>query len=143
MSPRTPGKRHDPARTAVVQVAEDGTATLYLGTELVEHAARVDSTTVMRVLVDYVANIGTGVRVTTQMPDGTWTRHQLDPDGRLTPLPRSISAAAATRSPIGGTRLLSRPSSGWTRIKTSPARSWLIVTLVLLCAVLVAVVASA
>lgn len=119
MAPRTPDKRPHPATTAVVQVADDGTATVYLGTELVEHAASVDSATVMRVLVDYAATIDTGVRVTTQLPDGTWTRHRLDPNGTFTPLPRSIPAAR-TKQVADRDGELSQPSSVWTRINTRP-----------------------
>jgi hypothetical protein len=87
-----PDNRTDPPTTAVVQVAGNGTATLYLGSQLVKHAAGVDAATVMQVLVDYAATIDTAVRVTTQMSDGTWTRHWLDPDGSITDIPPNIPA---------------------------------------------------
>lgn len=78
MAPRAPDGRPHPPTTAVVQVAEDGTAKLYLETELVEHAAGVDAAAVMRLLVDYAASIDAGVRVTTQMP-----RRDVDPPSAL------------------------------------------------------------
>jgi hypothetical protein len=129
--------------TAVVQVADDGTATLYLGTELVEHAAGVDAAVVMRVLVDYAATIDAGVRVTTQLPDGTWTRHRLHPDGTLTPLPRNLPPASTVVSSVGSAdasrsqRRVLRP-----RIRTRATHAWLLAVLILLVAALVAVVAT-
>lgn len=71
-----------------MQVASDGTATLYLGTKLVEHAVDVSSAAVIRVLLDYTATIEKSVTVTTQLHDGKWTRHRLDPDGTITGIPR-------------------------------------------------------
>ena len=103
MTPRTPARRPHPPTTAVVQVADDGTATLYLGTELVEHAVSVDLATVMRVLVDYTATLDTGVRVTTQMPDGTWTRHWLDPDGTIRQIPRNSPPVQSLELRTAGT----------------------------------------
>ena len=83
--------------TAVVQVSDDGSATLYLGTEPVEHANGVDAATVMRVLVDYAATIDAGLQITTQMPDGTWTRHRRQ-SYRAT---RSLSATTGARDMYG------------------------------------------
>jgi hypothetical protein len=143
MAPRAPGKHPDPPSTAVVQVAEDGTTTLYLGTELVEHAAGVDAAVVMRVLVDYAATIDAGVRVTTQMPDGTWNRHRLDPDGTLTPLPRSLPVAPTAASPVRDAEApQSQRTAMWTRITTRAAQGWLLAMLVLLVVALVAVLTT-
>jgi hypothetical protein len=130
--------------TAVVQVSDDGTATLYLGTEPVEHANGVDAATVMRVLVDYAATIDAGLQITTQMPDGTWTRHRLDSNGTLTPLPRNRAAAESTHSSGsgGGLSRSSRPTV-WSRIGTRvAARAWLVVVVTLLVAALVAVLVT-
>lgn len=144
MAQNIPGRRPAPPTTAVVQVGDDGAATLYLGTEPVEHASGGDSATVMRVLVDYAATIGAGVRVTTQMPDGTWTRHRLDPDGTLTPLPRNESDARTAANSAGSPGApRSRGGTVWSRIANSVAsRSWLLVMLVMLAAVLVAVLTT-
>ena len=144
MAKNIPGRRTAPPTTAVVQVGDDGSATLYLGTEPVEHANGVDAATVMRVLVDYAATIGVGLQLTTQMPDGTWTRHQLDSDGTLTPLPRNRAAAESTHSssPGGGLPRSPRPTV-WSRIGTRvAARAWLFVVGTLLVAALVTVLVT-
>ena len=142
MAPRAPDRRPDPPTTAVVQVAEDGTAKLYLGTELVEHAAGVDAAAVLRVLVDYAATIDAHVRVTTQMPDGTWTRHRLHPDGILTPPPRNLPAAPTAVSSVGSDEVSRSQRRAWPRIKTKAAQGWFLAALILLVAASVAVVAT-
>lgn len=145
MAPRTLDKdRHAPT-TAVIQVADDGTATLYLGTELVEHALGVDRTVVMRVLADYAATLDISVRVTTQMPDGKWTRHRLEPNGTLIPLPRNLPPAqtgAAWASSRTESPRSDRPAR-WSRVRRKAAsRGWLLAILVLLVAALMAVGAT-
>jgi len=142
MAPRAPDGDPHPPTTAVVQVAGDGTATLYLGTELVEHAAGVDAAAVMRVLVDYAATIDADVRVTTQLPDGTWTRHRLHPDGTLTPLPRNLPAAPTAVRSLGSADAPRSKRRPWPRIKTRTTQGWLLAMLILLVAALVAVVAT-
>jgi hypothetical protein len=142
MAPRAPDGRPHPPTTAVVQVAEDGTATLYLGTETVEHAAGVDAASVMRVLVDYAATIDADVRVTTQLPDGTWTRHNLHPDGTLTPLPRNLPAPPTAANSMGIAEASRSQHRPWGRIRTSAARGWILAMLILLVAALVAVVTT-
>jgi hypothetical protein len=145
MAPRSPDKRPDPPTTAVVQVAEDGTSTLYLGSELVEHANGVDSATVIRELVDYAASIGADVRVTTQMRDGTWTRHLLAPDGTLTLLPRNLppvpTGAGSSRSNVEPPR--SQRRAQWSLITKPVLRGWLLAMLLLFVAMLVAVLVMA
>jgi hypothetical protein len=89
MTSGKPDHHPHPSTTAVVQIAGDGTATLYLGTKPVEHAAAADAVGVMRVLLDYTATLDTPMTVTTQMPDGQWTRHRLDPGGTITAVPRN------------------------------------------------------
>jgi hypothetical protein len=125
-----------------VQVAEDGTAQLYLGTELVEHAAGVNAAEVMRVLVDYAATIDADVRVTTQMPDGTWTRHRLQPDGTLTPLPRNLPASSTAVSSIGSAEASRSQRRAWPRITPRAGQGWLLAMLILLVAALLTVVAT-
>ena len=142
MAARAPDGRPHPPTTAVVQVAENGTAKLYLGTELVEHAVGVDSAAVMRVLVDYAATIDADVRVTTQMPDGTWTRHRLHPDGTLTPLPRNLPAAPTAVSAVGSAEAPGSQRRAWPRIRTRAVHGWLLAMLILLVAVLVAFAAT-
>jgi hypothetical protein len=143
MAFRPPANRHGPRTTVVVQVAEDGTATLYLGTELVEHAVGVDSAALMRLLIDYAASIDTSVRVTTQMPDGTWTRHWLDPDGTIretsptTPSGRQPEQRPAR--PLHGASLSSKRSGLSGRFAP---RAPLIAVFVLLAAALVAATIS-
>jgi hypothetical protein len=143
MAQRAPDGRPQPPTTAVVQVAEDGTAKLYLGTELVEHAAGVDAAAVMRVLVDYAATIDASVRVTTQMPDGTWTRHRLDSDGTLTPLPRNLAAVPTAVSSVGSAEApRSQRRAVWARIRNRATQGWLLAMLILLVAALVAVLVT-
>jgi hypothetical protein len=143
MAQRVPDGRSLPRTTAVVQVAEDGAAKLYLGTELVEHAAGVDAAAVMRVLVDYAASIDLSVRVTTQMPDGTWTRHRLYSDGTITPLPRNLPPASTVVSSVGSAEApRSQRLVVWTRIRNRAAQGWLLATLILLGAALVAVLVT-
>jgi hypothetical protein len=115
MVPRAPDGRPHPPTTAVVQVAEDGRATLYLGTELVEHAVGVDAAGVMRELIDYAATLDAAVRVTTQMPDGTWMRHVVYADGTLTAVPRKMPRARSTAGVprSADERLMQRPTR-WT-----------------------------
>jgi hypothetical protein len=143
MAPRTPDGRPHPPTTAVVQVAEDGTLQLYLGTELVEHAAGADAAEVMRVLVDYAATIDADVRVTTQMPDGTWTRHRLHPDGTLTPLPRNLPATLTAVSSIRSAETSrSQRRAWWPRITPRAGQGWLLAILILLVAALLTTVAT-
>jgi hypothetical protein len=143
MAPRAPDGRPHPPTTAVVQVAKDGTAKLYLGTELVEHAAGVDAAAVMRVLVDYAATIDADIRVTTQMPDGTWTRHRLHADGTLTRLPRNLPPASTVVSSVGSAEApRSQRRVVWPRIRTRSAQGWLLALLILLVAALVAVLVT-
>lgn len=59
-------------------------ATLYLGSKPVEHAVGVDAGSVMRILLDYVATLNSPMIVTTRLPNGSWDRHRLDPDGEIT-----------------------------------------------------------
>jgi hypothetical protein len=145
MRTRIPDRRPDPPTTAVVQVAADGTATLYLGSELVEHAAGVDASAVMRVLVDYAATIDSSVRVTTQMADGTWSRHRLDPDGTLTSLPRNLLPARTGGGPVYGCKKSPRARRQVWRgraMQSVTSRGWLLAVLLLLIAALVAVVVT-
>lgn len=143
MAQRAPAGRPQPPTTAVVQVAEDASAKLYLGTELVEHAAGANTAAVMRVLMDYAATIDASVRVTTQMPDGTWTRHRLHPDGTLTPLSRNLPPATTGVSSVGSAEApRSRRRVVWPRIRTSATPGWLLATLLVLAAALAAVVAT-
>jgi hypothetical protein len=136
------GKRPAPPITAVIQVSDDDTATLYIGTEPVEHAAGVDAATVMRVLADYAATLDTDVRVTTQMPDGTWTRHRLHPGGELTPLPRNLPAAPTTASSVASSEASrTQRRAWWPHIRSRAVRGWLLAILILLVAALMAAVA--
>jgi hypothetical protein len=134
-----PGRRAAPPTTAVVQVGDDGSATLYLGTEPVEHANGVDAAAVMRVLIDYAATIDAGLQITTQMPDGTWTRHRLDPDGTITPIPRNSPPGQPTGRAPNRDVERSQRNSTWARVRTRvPSRGAVAVALFLLAAALLA-----
>jgi hypothetical protein len=142
MVPRASDKRPDPPTTAVVQVADDGTATLYLGTELVKHAVGVDAATVMRVLVDYAATLDGGVRVTTQMPDGTWTRHWLDPSGTVTEMPNALPARLPEPRALGAAQPASMPPKRPNTRARIMSRAPAIAALLLFAAILVAAAIS-
>jgi hypothetical protein len=96
----------------------------------------------MRVLVDYATTVDASVRVATQMPDGKWTRHQLHPDGTLTPLPRNLPPAPTAASSVGTAEAPRSQRQPWTRIRTMAANGWLLAMLILLVAALVVVAAT-